>query len=135
MSDLIDRISDQEEKERERKRRVGSRSTLIFRSLMAALKDRVSRYNDRNPHDFGFPDALLIQPSQSACNSTVKIEKTSDPKASLMVDFPINSGAMGCTFVFGPDQFSETIKLDSPTRRLSSTSMERAIRRKTQQTP
>jgi hypothetical protein len=71
----------------------------IFDLLMTALSDRVSRYNKRHPQDFGFPNAVWINkgPFQSTAH-TCKIQKNTEPKASISLDFPFNSGDLKVEF-------------------------------------
>jgi hypothetical protein len=112
MSDLVDMISDQEDNEQERTKRVAARSDVIFNSLFDALNDRVSRYNDRHPQGIGVPNAIWIKRSFDSLNQRATIQKNTEPKTSFGLEFPVNSGAMECTFALDPDHYSITITLD-----------------------
>lgn len=111
MKDLVDRISDEEAREEQRKRLVGSRSDVIFNSVLTALKERITRYNDRHPQGYG-PNAIWIHHDFDSVKSWITVQKNIEPKTSFKLMFPINSGEMECAFVLGADEPKTTIILD-----------------------
>ena len=89
-----------------------SRCNDFFIPLFKALKERVSRYNKRHPQEFGFPNAVLIDDGFSSSNLALDIRTTIEPKSSLTLDFPINSGAMQIKVVSQAGEFDHSIGLD-----------------------
>jgi hypothetical protein len=95
MSDVADRISDHDDAEAARILRVGAKSNVVFWSLFNALGKRVSKYNERHPQGFGFPNAVFMNEGPfSSREYSLKIQKNTEPRSLLTLDFPINSGAM-----------------------------------------
>ena len=126
MSDAVDRISDHDDAEAARIRRVATKNDVVFGSLVQAIKNRVSKYNKRHPQGFGFQNAVLIDEGpHSSTNWSLKIQKNVEPLSSLTLEFPINSGAMEAELSAMNVKFSGRITLDvannTPTYDFNST--------------
>jgi hypothetical protein len=95
MADVVDRISDNDDEEEARKRRVAYHNDLVFNPLFKALEALVSKYNERHRQDFGFPNAVLINKGPfSSRELSLRIQKTTEPQSSLTLTFPNDDGAM-----------------------------------------
>ncbi len=114
MPGSIDEVLNRAEAEHARRRRVGPASQAIFMSLRNSLGERVTKINEtqrrlthREPWT---PVAVRIKdfPFDTA-SCGMWIEKTTDPKASLTIEFPINAGELTCTL---PSEEVDTIRLD-----------------------
>jgi hypothetical protein len=112
MSDVVDRISDLDNKEEERRLRVNRSSSMIFDCLWDALKERVERYNERHPQDRFFPNAVVIHRDWDSQHFKATIHKNIQPKNSLRIQFPINSGEMTCKLTLANGRMDAAITLD-----------------------
>jgi hypothetical protein len=104
MAGIVDRISDRDDAEAARTAKIA------FASLLRALKDRVSKYNNRHPQQFTTTVSIkggYLHGTQRSLN----IEKNTEPRSSLNLDFPINSGAMLFKLSSTTGNFSGTIKV------------------------
>jgi hypothetical protein len=111
MDNLVGKICDRDDAEESRKQLVGSKSDVIFRSLKKSIQDLVNGYNERHPQGFGFPNAIWIKTDWAGNTGVIRLDKNIEPKNSLVVEFPINSGQMNCCFTFGSEQDTQTIIL------------------------
>jgi hypothetical protein len=113
MSDWVGELSNQDDEDKARIGRVAAKNQHIFGLLTQELRVWASTYNGRNPQGIGFPNAVTTHdgPFQSASFS-VEVRKNTEPKASLKLDFPINSGAMTFEHLSSTGKRSGTIRLD-----------------------
>jgi len=115
MPDTVDEMSDHDDAERARKQRVSAEHTIVFGSLFEALQGRVSRYNERHRQDFALPPAVSIDEEKEPLFSSkhsLKIQKNTEPRSSLTLDFPINSGAMQVEVSAKPQKLGGSVNLD-----------------------
>ena len=112
MTNLVDTISDLDDKEEKRKLRVTASSMTIFDGLWNALKQRIQRYNERHPQDRLAPNAVWIHHEWDSRHRKALIRKNAEPKNWLSIVFEINSGEMGCQFALGCGAIDATITLD-----------------------
>jgi hypothetical protein len=113
MFNVADTISDHDDAEATRRQNVAAKNQIVFRALLKALRDRVSRYNERHPQDFGFPSAISISSDDTASTqSSLRVKKNIEPTSSLALDFPINSGAMQFTLSAKAGEFRDSVRLD-----------------------
>ncbi len=114
MPGSIDEVLSRAEAEQARKHRVGPASQAIYMSLRNALSERVSKINEtqrRLTHPEPWtPVAVRIKdfPFDTASRGMC-IEKTTAPKDSFTIKFPINAGELTCTL---PSGEVDTIRLD-----------------------
>ena len=112
MRNLVEEICDRDDAEKARRQRVGSKCEVVFRSLKKSIQDRVNIYNDRHFEGREAPNAIWIKSDWEGQLGWIKLDKNTEPKGSLLVEFPINSGEMKCRFTFGSEHHTETITLD-----------------------
>jgi hypothetical protein len=95
MSDLIDRVSAYDDAEQKRKQRVAAHNNFIIASLGTALDERRARYNRSHPQDRYAPEALTQSTArESSTEFSIEVAENTEPRSSLRLEFPINSGGM-----------------------------------------
>jgi hypothetical protein len=99
--DVADRISNRDDAEASRKQRVAQKNDIVFNALVETFKERISKYNERHPQGFGFPNAVLMSAGPiwgssgtTSVQSELKVRKDTPPTSSLALNFPIKDGAM-----------------------------------------
>ena len=119
MSDVADRISDQDDAEAARKQTIGQNNNIVFDSLVSAFRERIPKYNERHPQGFGFPNAVVISAGpilessgRTSHESELKVQKNVAPTSSLTLNFPIMSGAMQVKITSKAGTLNDTIRLD-----------------------
>ena len=127
MADVVDRVSDQDDADANRKRRVGAKCNVVFESVFNLLRERVLKYNERHPQGFGFPNAMFLNEGPfSSSKCSLDMQKNTEPHSSLTLEFPINSGSMQveCSAESGKSSISIEIDIvsDTPTYSISGNS-------------